>query len=94
MKLEIRSAARCDLAEISAYIARDNPLRASSFARDLSDKIRMVADRPLSFPARDEWQTGARSAVHGKYHIVFRVEEKRVIVLRILHAARNLPDIV
>lgn len=94
MKLEIRSAARSDLAEIAAYIARDNPMRAVGFARELSEKIRSVAERPLSFPARDEWQSGVRSAVHGKYHIVFRVEEKRVIVLRILHAARNLPDIV
>lgn len=94
MKLEIRSAARSDLAEIAAYIARDNPVRASSFARELSEKIRAVAERPLSFPARDEWRPGLRSAVHGKYHIVFTMADDRVIVLRILHSARNLPDLV
>lgn len=93
MKLKIREAARSDLAEIAAYIAQDNPLRATSFAKELADKIRTVAERPMSFPARFDWQIGLRAATHGRYHIVFRVEDNCVIVLRILHAARNLPDL-
>jgi toxin ParE1/3/4 len=92
MKLIIRAAVRADLSQIAAYIARDNPARAVSFAQELTTKIRAISDRPLTFPARDEWGAGLRAALHANYYIIFRVEIDRVIVLRILHAARNIPD--
>lgn len=94
MKLIIRAAVKADLSRIAAYIARDNPQRAVSFAQELTAKIRAVAERPLTFPARDEWQPGLRAALHANYYIIFRVEDDRVIVLRILHAARNIPNLI
>lgn len=94
MKLVIRAAVRADLSDIAAYISRDNPERANSFAGELTARIRTIAERPLTFPARDEWGLGLRAALHANYYIIFRVEADRVIVLRILHAARNIPDLV
>lgn len=94
MKLIIRAAVRADLSGIAAHIARDNPQRAESFAQELTAKIRAVAERPFTFPARDEWQPGLRASLHTNYYIIFRVEDDQVIVLRILHAARNIPDLV
>lgn len=94
MKLVIRAAARADLSRIAAYIARDNPLRANSFAKELTAKIMDVAERPMTFPARDEWQPGLRAALHANHYIIYRLKDDRVIVLRIIHAARNIPDLI
>jgi toxin ParE1/3/4 len=94
MRLIIKSAVRRDLAQIAEYIARDNPRRATSFAVELSVKIESIAERPLSFPEHEDWPDGYRSALHHKYQIIFRVEGDAVIVLRILHGARNIVDII
>ena len=49
-----------------------------------------VAERPGSFPARDELHKGLRSA----RHLIFFVEAgDEVRVVRVLHSARDLPGI-
>lgn len=90
MKLRIVSAAERDLREIAAHIARDNPPRTRSFIRELNGKIRKVAAQPLIYPSRTEWGSGLRAALHRNYQIVYRVESDTVIVLRVLHGARDM----
>ena len=90
MKLRIASFARQDLREIAEYIARDDPVRAETFIKELGAKIRLLALQPLLYPSREEWQAGLRSALHHRYHIVFRIDNDCVEVLRILHGARDI----
>lgn len=94
MKLIIKSVVRKDLRDIADYIARDNPQRARTFAAELSAKVQEVAERPYSFPEHEEWTAGFRSALFHKYHIIFTIDNDTVIILRILHGARNIADIV
>jgi toxin ParE1/3/4 len=89
MKLRIVSAAERDLRQIAAHIARDNPPRARSFIRELNGKIRKVAAQPMIYPAREEWGSGLRTALHRNYQIVYRVDDDTVIVVRVLHGARD-----
>ena len=90
MRFEVRQAARNDLSDIATYIARDNPERAVSFIEELLARIEMVFERPLSFPARGELGAGVRSAIHGRYLIFFRVSERLIEILRVLHGARDI----
>jgi toxin ParE1/3/4 len=94
VKYSIAAIAQKDLHEIGAYIARDNPRRAISFAAELVAKIHQIAERPLSFPLRDEWRDGLRCALHGHYQIIFIIKDEQILILRILHGARNIPDII
>jgi toxin ParE1/3/4 len=94
MKLVIKSVAKKDLRNIATYIGKDNPERAISFVAEIDQKIRLLTERPFSFPAHEEWQDGLRSALHGQYHIIFEVADDEVIVLRVLHGARNIADIL
>ncbi|MFA7603536.1 MAG: type II toxin-antitoxin system RelE/ParE family toxin [Novosphingobium sp.] len=94
MRLEIKHAARIDLRDIATYIARDNPGRSESFVEELIARIETVAARPSSFPARNEWGEGIRSALHGRYVIVFRVGDDLVEILRILHGARDINSLL
>ena len=94
MKFRITSPARHDLRAIAEYIARDNPARAISYVKELNDKIRAVSAQPLIYPERELWRKGLRSAPHGRYHIVFRIEGEFVEFLRVLHGARDIPGLV
>jgi len=92
-RLVILPAARMDLIEIGDFIALDNPERAASFVAEIESRMNEIAERPGSFPARDELHKGLRSARHGRYLIFFVEAGDEVQVVRVLHGARDLPDI-
>lgn len=89
----ILPAARADLIEIGDFIAQDNPGRALSFLAEIEAKMQEAADRPESFPARDDVCAGLRAARHGRYLIFFFNADKEIQIVRVLHGARDLPKI-
>lgn len=91
--LDISPAARADLADIAGYIAADNPERALSFIAELETRAMQAAERPLSFPARNDISPGLRSASYGRYLVLFRDLPDRVRVVRVLHGARDLTQV-
>ena len=86
-RLVILPAARIDLIEIGDFIALDNPERAASFVTEIESRMIDVAERPCSFPARDELHEGLRSARHGRYLIFFVEAGDEVRIVRVLHGA-------
>jgi toxin ParE1/3/4 len=92
-RLVLSPAARDDLLTIGLYIAEDNPTRAESFVAELEAKARQISEWPSRFPARDGISPGLRAAIHGAYLLLFRELDNEVRVVRILHGARNLPQI-
>lgn len=79
-----------DLAEITDFIARDNPRRAEQFEEELLDHAQRIARAPLGYVERPELQSGLRSCAHGSYVIFFTVSATCVRIERILHGARDL----
>jgi toxin ParE1/3/4 len=89
-ELVVADSAKADLRDIATHIGQDNPQRAKTLVEELIAKMRVVAERPLSFPARDKWKTGYRAARHRRYFILFRLSGDRIEVVRVLHAARDI----
>lgn len=89
--VEFAPAARGDLVAIGEYIADDNAERALSFVAEIEIRARAIGERPRSFPARDDISPGLRCALHGDYLILFRDLPAIVRIVRVLHAARDLP---
>lgn len=89
-RLVFAPAARADLVAIALYIAEDNPDRAASFVTELEVKAHQAAERPASFPARDDVSAGLRAARHGRYLLFFREGPGEVRIVRVLHGARDL----
>jgi toxin ParE1/3/4 len=85
--------AQQDISDIGDYIARDNPIRAMSFVRELRARIGQAAERPLAYEERVELKAGLRAARHRRYLILFRFDGDSVEVLRVLHSARDLAGI-
>ena len=90
-RLVILPAARADLVEIGDFIALDDPERAVSFMAEIEARMTQAAERPGSFPARDDVHKGLRSARHGRYLIFFVDKVDEVQIVRVLHGARDLP---
>ena len=92
MTYKVLPAARNDLIEIADFIALDNPARALSFVAEIEATMATIAQRPGSFPGRDELIAGLRNARHGRYLIFFLVSVGEVQIVRVLHGARDLPQ--
>ena len=92
-RLVILPAAQADLVEIGDLIAQDNPARALTFLAEIEAKMLQAAERPESFPARDDVHEGLRSARHGRYLIFFLDAGNEVRIVRVLHGARDLPRV-
>lgn len=92
-RYRLSAKAQQDILEIKEFIARDNPVRALSFARELRSKIARVADEPLLYRERAELRQGLRAARHGNYMIFFRMDGSLVEVLRVRHGATDFTEL-
>ena len=89
-----RPRALRDLDEIFDYIAADSEHRAVRFIRTLRERLSLLAENPLAGRARDELAPGLRSFPIGRYVVFYRPlgAGDGIEVVRVLHAARQLPD--
>jgi toxin ParE1/3/4 len=90
MKVRLSSEARKDLIAIGDYIARGNPLRASTFVEELVKACVEISSTPLGYPIVRRYEAkGIRRRVYGNYQIFYRVTGDQVFVIRVLHGARD-----
>jgi len=89
-RVRVSRRAELDLAEITDFIALDNPEHAYQFEDELLDHARKIAGAPLAYAERTDLRPGLRSCAHGVYVIFFTVDELGVRIERILHGARDL----
>ena len=92
-EFRISSPARVDIDDIPEYIRQDNPLRAESFIDELYKKILQITERPLSFPTKAEISPATRATLHGKYLILFTLNNDLIDITRVVHGARNLENL-
>lgn len=85
--------AELDLEEIGDYIAADNPLRAVSFVGEIREHCAKISSSPLGYVARPELGEGIRCCSHGRYLILFQPFDEEVVIVRVLHEARDLPSL-
>ncbi|HYF90521.1 type II toxin-antitoxin system RelE/ParE family toxin [Azospirillum sp.] len=94
-RLELTAAAEADLEQIADYIAHENPLAAVRLVLDIREHCRKIAAVPGIGRARPELGPNLRSLALQPYVIVYsHTEPHRVIVIRIIHGARDLPRIM
>lgn len=86
----ITGEAEADLENIADYIASDNPARAATFVAELREKAEAIGHMPHAYPPRPDLGPDFRTAIYGRYLIVFRDLPEAVYVLRVVHGARDL----
>ncbi len=91
LALEWRETARADLLAIVDYISDDNPDAAQRLKDEIEEKIFKLPGRPkLHRPGR---VAGTREMViRPNYIVVYAVDARAVVILRVLHAAQQWPQ--
>ena len=88
--LRFTELAEADLAEISAFIAKDNPTAAMRLIDMVEEKCRLIASRPAIGRPRDALLAGLRSHPIGQYIVFYRPIPDGVEIVRVLHGARDV----
>jgi toxin ParE1/3/4 len=89
MGYRLRPKARQDLSGIIAYIAAHNPSAAAKWRDEIFRLFELIGSSPLIGSAHDELAPDICVFPSGNYIVLYRVEQVGVLVLRIIHAARD-----
>ena len=85
---------RLDLIDIGDSIAKDSRANARHFVGKLRKQCKQIGNAPLGYVGREDLSPGLRMAPLGRYVVFFRVIDGTVRIERVLHGARNLPEVL
>lgn len=93
----IAKTAKDDLREIAEYIAKDNPVRAISFVKELAESLEeLLSTFPLSGTPYLDIEEDIRSHPYGRYISFYRVKktQNQVEVLHVFSASRDIDNLL
>jgi toxin ParE1/3/4 len=96
-QVEITPSAERDIEEICDYISQDSPENAAAFIDALEQQIETLEHLPERCPLIPENEilgTSCRHLLFGNYRTIFRITAKTVTILRVIHGARLLDDLL
>jgi toxin ParE1/3/4 len=83
-----------DLIEIWLHIATENPGAADKLLDRIDAVFNLLAANPATGPARPDLAPDLRYFVVANYLILYRQIAEGVEVVRVVHGARYIPDLV
>jgi toxin ParE1/3/4 len=91
MKIRWVRLALADLEEAAEYIARDNPQAARKMVKRIWETAKLLAEQPDA--GRAGRVPGTRELIIGgtPFILPYRVKDKSVQILRVLHSTRKWP---
>lgn len=82
--------AEADLDEMEAWLTENwGPKAAANIVEAVLERIVALADMPYAGALRPEFGAAVRFVISGRYLIYYEATDTELLVLRILHAARN-----
>lgn len=79
------------ISEASAFIARDNPIAAEKWLEGIFDFVSNLSESALrGRKVPDLERTDLREIFYGSFRIIYRTEDKRVLILTVRHGRRLL----
>ncbi len=88
--LTFRPLARADLRNIALYINEHNPGRGTAYVDEMERSFHLYAENPDMGRARSDISDGLRSFPFGNYVVFYRPAQNGIVIVRVLHAARNI----
>ena len=86
--------AKSDIEGIGDHIAEDSPGNARRFIERLTQKFVALGRNPMIGRARPDLRPDLRSFPYGAYLILYRAIDDGVEIVRVVHGARNLDDLI
>jgi len=84
-------AAKTDLAEIAAYIARDSPRAAEHLIQRLRTVVLPLSDHPHLYPESRRMPGYREIVAHPNYLLFYRVLANEISIEMVAHGRRNFP---
>ncbi len=94
MTLEWTRSAIRDVQNLRNYIALDSAAYAERFVQKIIEAVEKAAVFPRvgrKVPEADE--ENIREILYGNYRIFYRIDESRILVLMVIHGARDLTQL-
>ena len=92
--LRLTQRAEDDLIAIWTYIATHNPRAADQLLDDIDTKARLLSEFPEIGQARPDIAEGLRYLPIGSYLILYRQITQGIEVVRVVHGARRIEDLI
>jgi len=90
VKVIISAAATSDLRNIRRFIGQDNPRVAIRFVSQLRDRCLALSESHRRYPIVEKLaDSDLRKRTYRGYLILYRVTQEQVVIVRILHGARD-----
>ena len=91
MRIEWTRSADRDIRNLRNYIAADSESYADRTVRKIVEAVEKAATFPrVGRKVPEAEDDTIREMIFGKYRIIYRIEESRVLVLMVIHGARDL----
>jgi toxin ParE1/3/4 len=96
MSRRVRTTAHAetDVRSIAQWISRDNPHAAAKWVDDLAQEFSKIAQTPGIGTNRQDLRPKLRSIAFGNYVVFFKAMNKSVIIVRVIHGARDYARIL
>lgn len=95
LELKLAGAARSDLIQIRKYsVAEFGGDIADAYFSGFNHVFARLQEHPLIGVIQKDFDRELRCLTHRRHRIFYRVDDDAVIVLRILHHARNAKEIL
>jgi toxin ParE1/3/4 len=94
LKYRLTRQARSEVLQIWNYIATGSEEAADDFLDLLKQHFQLLGRTPHAGRAREELHAGYRSFPVGEYLIFYRVGDKVVEIMHVLHGRRNLKSLL
>lgn len=90
MRIEWTAPAVADLEGLKEYIARDSLVYADLTVSQIVGLVERLEEYPrLGKPVPEYRQQNIRQVLYGHYRVIYRITEKQIEVLAVVHAARK-----
>lgn len=94
MAFRIRPAAKADIRATYRTIAADDPAAARRWVERIEERCSRLAEMPGMGVARPDVRPGLRLWPVGNYLVLYQQVGDHVEIVRVLHVARNWPDLL
>lgn len=92
-RVALTSPVRADLDAIWNYVAKENLTVADGLIDDVFERCSVYATQPEAASPADRFQAGLRYFAVGSYVVFYRPEADGILIIRVLHGARNLEEL-
>jgi len=93
MSVTITDLAEADLEAVWSYVAADDPVAADDLLDRIMSIVDMLADTPQAGRIRSELGQGIRSYSTGNYLVLYRSDHGVLLILRVIHGARDIEEL-